>query len=199
MNQDVSEGEFRVEQFLSKANKVKKKKVYPSPVRDRMGSRKLALVRHKKTRKVSEQAKRQLWMLPAISSWVDSESFVPKQRPVTMKRLSLSRGGWAPCHRTVHPFCCYAKTAALTGTVPLFTHQPQTYAWPRTKVGAAFSFLLLMSTLPLKYKGSAIFFMKLALFLWRCKCVQSPDDFRSKEYGPWIPMWLITVKHGLHL
>lgn len=26
MNQDVSEGEFRVEQFLSKANKVKKKK-----------------------------------------------------------------------------------------------------------------------------------------------------------------------------
>lgn len=25
MNQDVSEGEFRVEQFLSKANKVKKK------------------------------------------------------------------------------------------------------------------------------------------------------------------------------
>lgn len=35
------------------------------------------------------------------------------------------------------PFCCHAKTAPLTGTVPLFTHQPQIHAHPETNMAAA--------------------------------------------------------------
>ncbi len=54
------------------------------------------------------------------------------------------------------PFCCHAKTAALIGTVPLFTHQPQTHAHPGTNMAAAFSFLLLISLLPLKDKTHAV-------------------------------------------
>lgn len=99
---------------------------------------------------------------------------------------------------TTYPFCCHAKTAVLTGTKPLFTYQPQTQAHPGTATEAAFSFLPLMSMLPLKDKAHVI----------PDKINFAPSNLwihsvswwlKGKECGPRAPLGLITERHSLHL
>lgn len=114
------------------------------------------------------------------------------------------RGGhcvtFSPCRRatTTRPFCCHAKTAALTGTVPLFTYQPQTHTHPGTNTSAAFSFLLLMSMLPLKDKTHVIF--DKINFASSNLGIQSVSWWlKGKECRSRAPLGLITEKRSLHV
>lgn len=96
-------------------------------VGDRTGSRKWVLVRHRAEKRLNKPSIRYECSLPspAVSA---SPGFIPQWRPGTMKCRSHKRRGVGimsvgPLEPA--PSRCHAKTAALTGTVPLFTRQPQ--------------------------------------------------------------------------
>lgn len=82
------------------------------------------------------------------------------------------------------PSCCHAKTAALTGTVPLFTPSTskptlaQGQTWPPRSVS---------------------YLMKITLLPQICEYAQLADDFKGNKCEPQAPVSLITEKHSLNL
>lgn len=153
------------------------------------------------SREVSEQAKHWVWKLPAISSCVGFLGFVPSWRLGTMKwrshkqrgvgTVSLSPLPEGPVQPA--PYCCHAKIAAFTGTVPLFTHtnlKPTLTQGQTWQPHSASSYLYPCFL----WKTKAMHFLKeLTLLPPICEYVQLADDLRARSMDLELP-WASSLR-----